>query len=837
MTDLRLVPNYDARAEGALCDSCPYQHENTLVPPAPSKKKVRLVLVGEAPGRMEVVHSKPFVGPSGQLLDEVLEEAEIDRREAWVTNAILCRGPEENQPRAAACCAGRLAKELEAIPADVPIVTLGKVPVRSVLGATTVIKRRGFVWRSKEVKETSVRSLERSLAKGLERGLSEEKIATREHALWHKRALQRIGGGRVIMPTLHPAFVLRADFYRPVLAVDIERVGRWLKSEGGLPLADQGGYEVVSWRKLRKALKKLGSHVSVDIESNTANPLECHIKCIGFSDDEHAIVAFPYTRRMDKVITEAFKKRTAIFHNGPPFDMIAMGVRGIRFPKWEDTLLAVHAYAGHLPKGLNFVGSFYCDTGPWKMEHSGVAGGEEKGLTPDKLEDEELCHYNAADVRIDCQGWHRMQADLEPERKVYEHDKLVAMVCQDMIVNGLRIDRARQRQLKKELEAQRADLLGKMRSISGRADFTPRKYDLIRDVLFGKFGMPVIGLTEKGAIKSDAKVLEELRLFDSPGGQLAGAILDYRSIDKAISTFLSVTPGSDGRIHPPWKNFGTETGRPACGKPNVLNIPRKVKNKDGSILLESRIREIYIPDRDKVYVYFDLSQAEMRLAAYLSRDPAFMAACESDDLHTTNALILFPDAEQFVVLEDGKKTLGGPGKTFRNIAKQAGFGINYLAGVDKVLGVIKSQGINCSRAMVEGMLDMLHYKFRHHFKYIDTNIEYVRQNGHLRSPVMKRIRWMGWNPDPPMVANFPVQAGIADLMNLCLIELRAKKPLTCKQVMYAYDAAIFECPRKDADTMMGLCTEYWGKPILLDNGSEFIMPIDKKVGERMSDVS
>src|SRR5918997_3528521 len=51
-------------------------------------RSARLMLVGEQPGDKEDLAGEPFVGPAGRLLDEALEEAGIDRSEAYVTNAV-----------------------------------------------------------------------------------------------------------------------------------------------------------------------------------------------------------------------------------------------------------------------------------------------------------------------------------------------------------------------------------------------------------------------------------------------------------------------------------------------------------------------------------------------------------------------------------------------------------------------------------------------------------------------------------------------------------------------------------------------------------------------------
>src|SRR5436305_1067357 len=50
--------------------------------------KVAIMMIGEQPGDQEDKEGRPFVGPAGKLLDRCLEEAEIDRREVYVTNTV-----------------------------------------------------------------------------------------------------------------------------------------------------------------------------------------------------------------------------------------------------------------------------------------------------------------------------------------------------------------------------------------------------------------------------------------------------------------------------------------------------------------------------------------------------------------------------------------------------------------------------------------------------------------------------------------------------------------------------------------------------------------------------
>src|SRR5260370_42190591 len=100
--------HYDPREHGAACSLCPLYNKgkNTPVPPSlPASGRVKLVIVGEGPGQHEERLGRPFVGMSGVFLNRKLEEAApgVDlRKDAWVTNATLCRPDGENSEKAAA---------------------------------------------------------------------------------------------------------------------------------------------------------------------------------------------------------------------------------------------------------------------------------------------------------------------------------------------------------------------------------------------------------------------------------------------------------------------------------------------------------------------------------------------------------------------------------------------------------------------------------------------------------------------------------------------------------------------------------------------------------------
>ena len=88
-----------------------------------------LVFVGEAPGAHEDEQGEPFVGRSGDVLDDALRDAGLARADVRITNCVRCRPPDNRDPTSdeLANCRPYLERELDLLDPEV-IVTLGKVP-------------------------------------------------------------------------------------------------------------------------------------------------------------------------------------------------------------------------------------------------------------------------------------------------------------------------------------------------------------------------------------------------------------------------------------------------------------------------------------------------------------------------------------------------------------------------------------------------------------------------------------------------------------------------------------------------------------------------------------
>jgi uracil-DNA glycosylase len=142
----------DLRAQAADCRDCPLWKDATQTVFGEGPARAELMLVGEQPGDKEDLAGKPFVGPAGNMLDRALEEAGIDRKKVYVTNAVkhfkfvprgkirLHQKPSTPEIRA---CRQWYERELAAVRPGL-VVAMGATAAQSVLGKITPInKNRG----------------------------------------------------------------------------------------------------------------------------------------------------------------------------------------------------------------------------------------------------------------------------------------------------------------------------------------------------------------------------------------------------------------------------------------------------------------------------------------------------------------------------------------------------------------------------------------------------------------------------------------------------------------------------------------------------------------------
>lgn len=142
ITPEKAQPQREAPTSLDQCRRCELWEHATQAVDGIGPKDARIMLVGEQPGDQEDLQGKPFVGPAGQLLNQVMDEAGVDRRAIYLTNAVkhfkweprgkrrLHKTPAQKEIEA---CSFWLDKELAEVKPDV-IVALGSTALKSVLG-------------------------------------------------------------------------------------------------------------------------------------------------------------------------------------------------------------------------------------------------------------------------------------------------------------------------------------------------------------------------------------------------------------------------------------------------------------------------------------------------------------------------------------------------------------------------------------------------------------------------------------------------------------------------------------------------------------------------------
>lgn len=167
--------------EAKTCTRCGLHRGRTRAVPGEGPPDAKVMLIGEGPGYHEDRQGRPFVGPSGQFLDELLALAGLRRADVFIGNVVKCRPPQNRDPQpdeVATCTETYLFRQIEAIDPRV-IVTLGRFSMGLFLPGERISRIHG--------QPRTVR-------------------------------------GRLIVPMLHPAAALHQPQNRPLIEADFRRL-------------------------------------------------------------------------------------------------------------------------------------------------------------------------------------------------------------------------------------------------------------------------------------------------------------------------------------------------------------------------------------------------------------------------------------------------------------------------------------------------------------------------------------------------------------------------------------------------------------------------------------
>ena len=135
--------------EAAACTRCRLAEQRRTVVFGEGDPHAALMFVGEGPGAEEDRTGRPFVGQAGQLLDAMIVALGLERRQVYIANVVKCRPPGNRDPQddEVAACAPFLDRQIALIRPRV-IVALGKPAARRLTGSTAPISALRGRWAS-----------------------------------------------------------------------------------------------------------------------------------------------------------------------------------------------------------------------------------------------------------------------------------------------------------------------------------------------------------------------------------------------------------------------------------------------------------------------------------------------------------------------------------------------------------------------------------------------------------------------------------------------------------------------------------------------------------------
>ncbi len=132
----------------SVCQDCELGRYRTKAVPGEGAEEAEIVFIGEAPGWHEDQQGRPFVGPAGQYLDQLLSLIGLGRKDVYISNVLKCRPPQNRDPlpNEMKACQRWLDQQLEVISPRM-VVTLGRYSLARFLPGETIGKAHGTARR------------------------------------------------------------------------------------------------------------------------------------------------------------------------------------------------------------------------------------------------------------------------------------------------------------------------------------------------------------------------------------------------------------------------------------------------------------------------------------------------------------------------------------------------------------------------------------------------------------------------------------------------------------------------------------------------------------------
>ena len=749
--------------------------------------QAKIWLVGECPGANEDRTGRPFVGGAGQVLDGMLSECNISRRDCYIDNVVQYQPVANNfgvyyQDSKRSCPTSELLqahqriREMVILHKPNVVVALGNEALFALTGNKGITKWRGSILGC---------------------------------------------GGVKVVPTLHPAMIMRQYEMRVQGLFDLSKALRESKSPIFPEIPPDRFIISPSYEQVMGNLQgMLGGgfpYISFDIE--TSMELK-QITCIGLAWSSTSAICIPFfkdttsfwTSEEELSIIEKLKEvfscpRLKFIAQNAQFDMTFMKMQwGINsIPLWMDTMIAHHCIYPELPKALSFLVSIYTNH-PYHKDM--IHGGLQDYWTYNCM-DAARTYECAMAIKEELSEWGTSDLYFNLSHKLIKP-------LFDMQNFGCKIDTAKREEIDKNLSKDLIDLQERLDKAVGHSInvSSPKQ---MKELLYEEFKLPPIyrkrkekdGST-KQTITADDDALEELDR-KHPGNPMFKLIQDIRGVSKLLSTYVRAPLDTDGRIRCSYVIAGTDTGR-LSSRESVFETGTNLQNIPRSEL----IRSLFIPDPGHTMVNADLSQAEARVVAYLSKEERLQTVFEQGgDVHRKNASMIFQKALLQVTDEE------------RYIGKMLVHAANYMIGARKF-----AREVGTTENKAREFLNSYYAQYPRIRRWHDEVQEQLRKTRTLTTPLGRKRMFFGrWGDDMlrAAVAYVP-QSTIGDLLNMGLIRAYDNLPIGWMFILQVHDSIVFQVPESTpAMHIYKFCHHYLEIPLTVHNKT-FIIPIDIKVG-------
>lgn len=387
----------------------------------------------------------------------------------------------------------------------------------------------------------------------------------------------------------------------------------------------------------------------------------------------------------------------------------------------------------------------------------------------------------------------------------------VLEVLADMQYRGMYVDKNELIAYGDELKVKLDELTNKIHELAGE-EFNINSTKQLGEVLFEKLKLPVIKKTKNG-YSTDVDTLEKLQCEH----EIIEYILEYRQLAKLNSTYIEgMIPyinKNTGRIHSYFHQTVTATGRISSTEPNLQNIPTRIE-------IGKKLRKVFKPAENKIFLDADYSQIELRVLAHVSKDETMVDNfIHDEDIHAQAASRVFG-----VPLDEVTKEL-------RSKAKAVNFGIVYGISDFGLAGQIHS-----SRKQAKQYIEQYLEKYNGIKTFMDEAVEDAKKKGYIETmynrrryiPELTSKSYMVRKFGERVAMNTPIQGTAADIMKIAMInvfrELKDRK-LNSKIVLQVHDELLIETDIKEKEKVREILVNN------MEHAAKLLVPLKVEVAE------